>query len=43
MEEPLQQMRAVGIHDENLSRRALMISQGNVETAINMIFEGSLS
>lgn len=43
MEEALQQMRAVGINDDSLSRRALIISQGNVESAINMIFEGSLS
>lgn len=42
MESALEQMRAVGITDAELSRRALTMSEGNVEAAINLIFEGSL-
>ena len=34
-----EQVQALGITDENLIRRALTISGGNVEAAINLIFE----
>lgn len=35
-------MQAMGVTDEALSRRALMMSGGNVELALNLIFEGTL-
>ena len=40
--EALAQMRATGITDDLLSRRALEASNGNVEMALNLIFEGAL-
>jgi len=39
----LQQMRAMGITDDELSRRALSMSGGVVEAALNLIFEGALN
>lgn len=41
-EAALEQMRAMGITDDDLSRRALTISGGVVEAAVNLIFEGTL-
>lgn len=38
----LQQMRAMGITDDELSRRALTLSGGVVEAALNLIFEGTM-
>jgi len=38
----LEQMRAMGITDDQLSRRALSMSGGVVEAALNLIFEGTL-
>lgn len=39
----LEQMKMMGITDENLSRRALRMSGGDVEIALNLIFEGTLA
>ena len=35
-------MRAMGITDDEVSRRALSMSGGVVEAALNLIFEGAL-
>jgi len=42
-EAALEQMRAMGIMDDDLSRRALTMSAGVVEAALNLIFEGALN
>lgn len=36
----LQQMRDMGINDERLSRLALRVSDGDVQTAVELIFSG---
>lgn len=41
-ETALQQMRALGITDDELSRRALNMTGGIVEAAVNLIFEGTM-
>eukprot|EP00795_Rhopilema_esculentum_P006368 gene6368-11805_t len=41
-EAALQQMRDVGIMDDNLSLRALRQTGGNVEAAVSLIFEGEI-
>lgn len=41
-EASLQQLRSMGIMDDNLSRRALMVSNGDVQAALNLIFEGTI-
>jgi len=41
-ESALEQMRLMGITDDDLSRRALSMSGGVVEAALNLIFEGTL-
>lgn len=38
----LQQMRDMGITNDSLSLRALQQTGGNVEAALNLIFEGGL-
>lgn len=38
----LEQMQTMGITNEELSRRALRMSRGDVEVALNLIFEGTL-
>ena len=38
----VQQLRDMGIEDEALSLRALQATNGNVEAACNLIFEGGL-
>lgn len=39
----LDQMRSVGITDSVVARRALTVTGGSVEAAINLIFEGTIS
>ena len=41
-QESLQQMRDMGITNDSLSLRALQQTGGNVEAALNLIFEGGL-
>lgn len=42
MQQQVEQMREMGITDENIARQALMATNGDMQAAINLIFSGDL-
>ena len=41
-QQQVEQMREMGITDENVARQALMATNGDMQAAINLIFSGDL-
>ena len=41
-QQQVEQMREMGITDENVARQALLATNGDMQAAINLIFSGDL-
>nr|CAB3232458.1 centriolin [Phallusia mammillata] len=42
LQDGLEQLRSMGIHDEEASRQALIVAGGNVQAAVNMLFASGM-